>query len=78
MAPTAAETAIRSALSRQHGPYKLNVDNVVTPLVTYYIGRGENLMDIPLDVPHVNKSDHERRWRARLPGASILQYTALR
>ena len=40
MAPSATETAIREALKRVHGPYKNNVNTVVDPLVTYYVGRG--------------------------------------
>ena len=57
--------------ARVHGPYKNNAVTVVDPLVTYYLGRGETLADIPLDVPSVNKSDHERRWRARLTAAKV-------
>ena len=71
MAPTAAETAIRGALARAHGIYKNNVTTVVDPLVAYFSGRGESLADIPLDVPTVNKADHERRWRARLLAAAV-------
>ena len=71
MPPSAAETAIVTALARQHGVYKLNVKAVVEPLAAYYVGRGESLADIPLDVPSVNKADHERRWRARLTAAGV-------
>ena len=71
MPPSAAAIAIGEALKRVHGPYKNNVNTVVDPLVTYYTGRGESLADIPLDVPSVNKTDHERRWRARLVAAGV-------
>ena len=71
MAPTAGEIAIKGALSRAHGPYKMHVANVVDPLVAYFVGRGESLVDIPLDVPSSGKVDHERRWRAKLAAAGI-------
>ena len=71
MAPSASEIAIRGALVRTHGPYKNNVAKVVEPLVAYFVGRGESLVDVPLDVPSTSKSDHERRWRAKLLAAGI-------
>ena len=72
MAPSATEIAIRGALSRTHGPYKNHVSKVVDPLVSYFVGRGDSLVDVPLDVPSTAKADHERRWRARLLAAGIL------
>ena len=71
MAPTAGEIAIKGALSRTHGPYKNHAANVVDPLVTYFVGRGDSLVDIPLDAPSSGKADHERRWRAKLAAAGI-------
>ena len=71
MAPTASEIAIKGALSRVHGPYKNNATKVVDPLVSYFIGRGDTLVDVPLDVPSGGKADHERRWRAKLLAAGI-------
>ena len=65
MPPSSDEAAIRTALARVHGPYKNNAVTVVDPLVTYYLGRGKTLADIPLDVPSVNKGDHERRTLRR-------------
>ena len=47
---SAVEIAItsRGALVRTHGPYKNNVTKVVDPLVSYLVGRGDSLMDVPL------------------------------
>ena len=71
MAPVSAEeAAIRGALGRTHGVYKL-ARPLVDALVTYYIGRGESLTDIPLDIPSGGTVAHERRWRARLTAASV-------
>ena len=71
MAPVSAEeAAIRGALGRTHGVYKL-ARPLVDALVTYYLGRGESLTDIPLDVPSGGTVAHERRWRARLLAAAV-------
>ena len=62
---------MRGALCRKHGIYTNAKKTLVDPLVAYYLGRGEVLTDIPLDVPSANKEDHVRRWRARLSAAKV-------
>ena len=66
----AAEAALKSALQREHGGIKLNAA-LVTPLVTYFAGRGEAVTELPLDYPLRGTEDFERRWLAKLRAAGV-------
>ena len=66
----AGKAALKSALEREFGGLRLHV-TVVSALVTYFAGRGEALVDLPLDYPLRASDDFERRWLAKLRSAGV-------
>ena len=63
MAPldAAATAAVKAKLSKRHGRHHLPA-NVVAKLVQFFTGRGESLVDLPLDVDDDDVDAWEKLW----------------
>ena len=71
MAPSAAELALEAEFAIKHGRYALSKPLIRDKLIAYWSGRGETLVDLPLDVDNDDVTSWEGEWKAMAASAGV-------